>query len=332
MTHKDYFMSETIISLDLGGTQIRTARLNTDLDILERYETLTLAEEGYKASMERIKQALHKVMPADKSEIKGIGVSAPGPLNPETGVLVAPPNLKGWHNVPLKDILYEEFGVPIYTGNDANVAALAEVARGSAKGYRYAIYITISTGVGSGIINDGRMVLGVQGLGAEAGHLPIVIDGVHVSTTEKEASGTAIGRRVRAQLQEGATSIMTSMVDSIDEVDAKIVGMAAKQGDELAVKAIEYCGFIVGLGIVTLLHLFNPQIIVIGGGVSQVGDLLMDKIKMTVKQNTLDEAYWRDLKFANPMLGGDVSIVGAAALVLTQGGHEDVTQLIKAIG
>jgi glucokinase len=324
-------MGKSIISIDLGGTRIRTARLSPDLDILERYETLTLADEGYEPTMARIKEALHKVMPEDRNEVMGIGVSAPGPTDPATGVLVAPPNLMGWADVPVADIFRNEFGVPVYCGNDANVAALAEAARGAARGYRYAIYITVSTGVGSGIVNDGRLLLGKRGLGAEAGHIPLIVNGDHVSSVEKEAAGPSLARRVRAAIQKGATTKMTSMVDDLDDLDAKIIGMAAHEGDALAIETVNHCGFCVGLGLVTLLHLFNPEIIVIGGGVSNIGDMLFDKIRATIEKHSLDDAYWRDLKIVPVGLGGDVSIIGAGALVLTQGGQEDVSKVIEIV-
>lgn len=319
-----------VVSLDLGGTRIRAARLSHDLEIVERYETLTGAGEGYEASMARIIDALHKVMPTDRATVQGIGVSAPGPLDPATGVLVAPPNLPGWVNVPLADILGREFGVPIFCGNDANVAALAEAARGAAFGYRYVIYITISTGIGSGIINDGILLLGKRGLAAEAGHIQLVI-GDEVTSVEKEAAGPALARRVKRRIAQGAASKMSAMVADIEDIDARIIGVAAHEGDPVALEAVDHCGFCVGLGLVTLLHLFNPEIVVIGGGVSNIGALLFDKIRATVERYALTDAYWRDLKIVPAGLGGDVSIIGAGALVLTGGGQRDVTKLIAIV-
>src|SRR5512145_617099 len=119
-------MSEVIIGVDLGGTRVRAARLDQNLQILAREETLTQDEAGLDATLNRIKDLIREVLPRDGAPVSGIGISAPGPLNPLTGVVVAPPNLKGWHNVPLGDILHQEFNLPVYVGNDANVAALAE--------------------------------------------------------------------------------------------------------------------------------------------------------------------------------------------------------------
>ena len=321
-------MSEVIIGVDLGGTQIRVARLDENLQILQREKTLTKDEEGLDATLNRIKELIHKVLPDDDTKVAGIGVSAPGPLNPETGVIVRPPNLKGWVDVPLADILNEEFNVPVFVGNDANVAALAETVLGAARGYRHVIYITVSTGIGSGIIIDGHLLLGKAGLAAEAGHVPIVVDDGVVSSLEKEAAGTALAQKARIMLENGTESIMYDMVEGdFDKVDAVIINEAAKQGDALALGIVERAGFIIGLGVTALLHLFNPEIIVIGGGVSKIGDLLFDTIHETVQEHALDEEYWKNLKIVSAELGGNVSVIGAATLVITKGGHEDVQSI-----
>lgn len=318
-----------IIGVDLGGTQIRAARLNRHLDILEIYKTKTLAAEGLEPSFARIVEAIRVVWPTDGTPVAGIGISAPGPLNPITGVLVAPPNLPGWHNVPVSDRLHAIFNVPVYCGNDANVAALAEVARGAARGYRYAIYITISTGIGSGIINDGRLILGREGLGGEAGHIQIIVEDGHVSSLEKEAAGPALARAAVARLKAGETSIL-SQTDPAS-LNAEDVGRAAQAGDALAVSVVERAGKIVGLGIVSLLHLFNPEIIVIGGGVSKIGDLLFKPMHEAIQKYSLDSSYWTNLPIVPAALEDDVSIYGAAALVVTQGGQTVISDVLKAL-
>ncbi|MCU0512440.1 MAG: ROK family protein [Anaerolineae bacterium] len=329
-------MSDVIIGVDLGGTNVRAARLNSDLHILQREQDATRSSEGFEATIQRIKDLIRRVLPADGAPVAGIGISAPGPLNPVTGVIVAPPNLAGWHNVPLGDILKAEFGVPVYVGNDANVAAIAEVALGAARGYRFAIYITISTGIGSGIIDEGRLILGKAGLGAEAGHLPLLLAGDHVSTLEKEAAGRALAKQARAFMEAGRASVLRAAMDSLSEKDwerrgATYIGEAAHQGDALALEIVQRCGTVVGLGLVSLLHLFNPEIIVIGGGVSRIGDLLFNRIQATVQAHALDSAYWENLKIVPAVLGDNVSIIGAAALVLTRGGSDDITTVIKAL-
>ncbi len=320
------------IGVDLGGTQIRSALLDEDLNLLNRYNTLTKDEEGFEPTMQRIKESIRKVMPDDESQVEAIGISAPGPLNPRTGVIVAPPNLAGWHNVPLRDKIAEEFSCDIYVGNDANVAGLAEVAKGAAQGYRHAIYLTVSTGIGSGMIVNGKMLLGHEGLAAEAGHVVIISDEGRVSSLEKEASGPNIARQVRERIEQGETSQVEDMVDGdLNNLDARIVGQAAQAGDEVCKAVVTRAGRIIGLGIVSLLHLFNPEIVVIGGGVSKMGDLLFNPIWDTVKQHAMDSAYWENLQIVPAGLGDDVGLVGAGALALTKGGQEDVTELIAEL-
>jgi glucokinase len=329
-------MTEWIIGVDLGGTNVRAARLDDRLQIEQREQENTRSSEGFEATIQRIKDLIRRVIPEDKSNVAGIGISAPGPLNPITGVVVAPPNLAGWHNVPLGDILREEFQVPVYVGNDANVAAIAEVALGAAQGYRFAIYLTLSTGIGSGIIDEGRLILGKEGLGAEAGHLPLLLENERVSTLEKEAAGRALAKQVRAKIAAGAASALLEPMNSMTEkewerVGATHIGEAAAAGDALALEVVQRCGKVVGLGIVSLLHLFNPEIIVIGGGVSRMGNLLFDPIQETVQTHALDKAYWEHLKIVPAILGDNVSIIGAGALVLTKGGTADISTVLRAL-
>lgn len=313
-------MSQTIIGVDLGGSRIRVARLDQDLNILERQETATLAEEGPDRVIGRISDLIRALLPKDGTPVMGIGVSSPGPLNPFTGVVLAPPNLPGWHSIPLAQILQDTFGVPAYVGNDANVAVLAEVARGAAKGCKHAIYITLSTGIGGGVLIDGRLLLGKEGFGAEIGHTILVVDG-RVSSLEKEAAGPAIARQTRVKIARGEQSIIKQMVGGeLARIDSRIVSEAAHQGDELALSIVKRVGWIIGLGMVSLLHLFNPEIIVFGGSVSNMGELLFEPIRRTIRENVLDEGYLNGLRIEMAALGDNVSVVGGAALVLTRGG------------
>jgi glucokinase len=321
-------MSEVIISVDLGGTNIRVARLDMHLNIQTRLQTDTAPELGCMSIIERIKEQIRLAWPDDGSMVRGIGISAPGPINPKTGVLVAPPNLGDCYNVPIRSELQQAFNVPTFLGNDANVAILAEMAQGSAQGgYRDAIFITVSTGIGGGVVSDGRLLLGSDGLGAEVGHIVIIADG-KASTLEKEAAGPALARQARRRIEAGESSSINQLVGGdLSKITGKVVGEAAGQGDPLAVSVIAYGGRIVGLGIVSLLHLFNPEIIVIGGGVSRTGDLLFNPMWDAIKEASIDRSYWENLKIVPAALGDNVSIYGAAALVLTEGGKSATNAL-----
>ena len=321
-------VGKQIIAVDLGGTQIRTARYDSDLNLLQRENTLTQAKLGVQPTIERMKAYIRKVMPAGHDAIQGIGISSPGPLNPFAGVIVAPPNLHGWLDVPLRAIMEAEFKLPVYIGNDANVAALAEASKGAAQGCRHVTYITVSTGIGAGIICDGKMLLGREGLAAEFGHIPIIVEDGRVSSVELEAAGPAIARRVKHAIQGGAKSSVIEIVNGdLNRIDAKAVGLAAAAGDQLGIEQLAYAGGIIGLGIVSILHLFNPEIIVVGGGVTKTGELLFAPMRETVQRHVMDEAYTENLRIEPAALGDDVALVGAAALVATDGGNLDISEL-----
>jgi glucokinase len=327
-------MLEVIVSVDLGGTRIRAARLDHTLRILERRETQTLAHLGLESTLGRIKDLIREVLPDDGTPVAGIGVSAPGPLNPATGVIVAPPNLHGWHNVPLAEILQKEFNIPVYLGNDANVAALAEFSHGAAAGqnYRHVIYITHSTGIGSGIIAEGRLLLGRDGLAAEVGHIPLVMDGGRVTTLESESAGPDMAAQAVRRIQAGEESLISELVNgNLSLVNGSTVGHAAEQGDTLALEIVRRSGTMVGLGIVTLLHLFNPEIVIIGGGVSNLGKLIFDPMREAIRTYAHDPAYYEGLRLEKAALGEDVSIIGAAALVATRGGVMDVAEFASRL-
>ena len=321
-------MSSDIIAVDLGGTQLRAARYDAALTQQTRQRALTNAHEGQEAVLSRMTNIISQVMPLDRDAVQAIGISAPGPLNNKTGVVVSPPNLPGWHDVPLGEIISQEFGLPVYIGNDANVAALAEASRGAAQGCRHVCYLTVSTGIGSGFICDGRLLTGQAGIAAELGHIPIIVEGGRVSSVELEAAGPAIAQRAQSAIRTGEASAMRDMVaGDLKLLDARIVGKAATLGDPLAIATLAYAGRIIGLGIVAALHLFNPQVIVIGGGVSKVGDLLFEPIQQAVREHVLDPAYLVNMRIERAALGDDVALVGAAALAATRGGDIDIGEL-----
>lgn len=324
-------MSEAIIGVDLGGTRVRAARLSHQLEILARQETLTESEVGVDATLKRIEHLIQDMWPQDGTSVAGIGFSAPGPLNPATGVVVAPPNLKGWHNVPLGETLHKAFGVPVFVGNDANVAGLAETVLGAAQGCRNVVFITVSTGIGSGMICDGKMLLGTGGLAAEAGHI-IMLVGDRVSTLEKEAAGPALARKARARIEAGEKSVMREIVKGhLDDMSGATVGLAVEQGDKLALDIVREAGRVIGLGMVSLLHLFNPEILVFGGGVSNIGEPLFAPMREAIQQYCIDRAYWENLRIVPAALGENVSLIGAAALVATQGGFADVAGVVAKL-
>lgn len=315
-------MSKSILAVDLGGTQLRVARFDEDLNVLERKAQPTLAHLGIDQVVDRMIGMINEICPNDLGDVMGLGVSAPGPINPHSGVIFSPPNLPGWESVPLRKLVQERIGCTTYLGNDANVAALAEATRGAARGYRYVIYLTVSTGIGSGIIDDGHLLLGVQGLGAEAGHIMMIMEDGRVTDLEEEAAGPAIAEKAQRRLQAGETSRIREMVEGdLSRITGETVGLAAADGDPMATELIAESGRLVGLGIVSLMHLFNPEIVVVGGGVTKTGDLLFEPMREAVRAHVLDQAYCESVPIVPAELGDNVALIGAAALVSTRGGR-----------
>jgi glucokinase len=240
----------------------------------------------------------------------------PGPVNPWTGVIASAPNLPGWRDVPFKEIVEAALGLPAHVGNDANLAALGEHSYGAGRGDDDMIYLTVSTGIGGGIIADGRLVLGTAGLAGEPGHMTILPDGPpcncgNTGCLEVLASGTAIGREARRRLAAGEASALAGQ--PIETVDAEDVVRAARAGDRLAAEVFgEAMGYL-GVGVANLVHLFNPRAIIIGGGVSNAGDLLFHPVREAVRRRCM-AAFRQDIRIIRAKLGDDVGLLGAAAL------------------
>ncbi|PKO22718.1 MAG: ROK family protein [Chloroflexi bacterium HGW-Chloroflexi-1] len=313
-----------ILAVDLGGTQIRAALCHPGGQILRRVARATQAKSGPEAVLERMARTISEAIgEVPSEEIAAIGIGAPGPLNPVTGIIMGAPNLPGWQNVPLRTLISERFGRPTFLGNDANVAALAEFTYGAGRDVRDMIYLTISTGIGSGIIVDGRMLLGANGLAAEAGHIIVKPDGPlcgcgNRGCLEALASGPAIARDVVARIKAGKKSRVVRLVDGdLSKIDARIVNEAAQAGDKLAINAFRRAGEYLGLGITSLLHLFNPRMIVLGGSVTKAGPLLFDPMRETLDARARP-IYTEGLAIVQAALGDDVGLLGAAALAVTE--------------
>lgn len=310
-------VKDNIVAVDLGGTLIRSALINEKGEILARAKRDTLAQEGPEPVIGRIKACIRDVAKGAEP----ISIAAPGPLDPWRGIIHQAPNLPGWREVPLADILHRVFEVPVYVNNDANLAALAEHRFGAGQGVNDLIYLTISTGIGGGIITQGRLLLGVKGLAAEVGHMILEPEGPPCGCggwghLESLAAGPAIARRAVEEMEKGAETSITGLVGGkVSEVTAKVVAQAAKEGDLLAHSIFKEAGFYIGLGIVNLLHILNPELIIIGGGVSKAGDLLFDPIKETVKARAM-LSYQEGLRIVPAALRDDVGLLGAAAFVL----------------
>lgn len=302
-----------IIGVDIGGTQMRAASYAPgQLEPIKQKKIATLASEP--GGFDRLIEVIEAVWPKDEA-VEAIGLGSPGPLDPHTGYLLAPPNNPEWHNFPLAPNIEKHFGVKAYLDNDANLAGLAEYRFGAGKGHHDVIYITVSTGIGGGVIIADRLLQGYHGLAAELGHSIIDPNGPpcscgHAGHLEAYSSGPAIVKYVLAELEAGATSSLKSS----DSLNARDVSEAAKNGDALAIKAYQRAGEYLGIGVASFLHAFDPSIVIFGGGVSRVGDLLFEPFKASLNKRVFHPRYLEGLSFATATLGDDAGLLGALAL------------------
>jgi glucokinase len=315
-------MQRWVIGVDLGGTQIRALRTDLSGKKAARAEQLTLAQQGPQAVLSRILETVREVTAGiSQEEILGLGIGAPGPID-SAGVVHDPPNLPGWKGVSLVDELAGPLGLPIYAGNDANLGALAEHRFGAGIGVDHLVYLTVGTGIGGGVISHGRMLTGWRGFAAELGHQTLDPDGPlcgcgQPGHLEAFASGPAIAREARKALEQGRSSTIPEHADGA--VTAKSVAAAAMAGDALAIELLRQAGYYLGLGLANLIHTLEPQRILIGGGVSLAGELLLEPARQTVDQRLMSPVY-RGVEILAAALGPDVGLMGAAALVMQEGG------------
>jgi glucokinase len=326
-------MHSYVVGVDLGGTQVRAVLSDATGQIYKRVATATKADEGQDAVIGRIKALMDQVWPKpDVGVVKAIGLSAPGPLDPTPGVIVFAPNLPGWEMVPLRNIIAGAYGVPTFLGNDANLAALAENRFGAGRDMSDMIYITVSTGVGGGIISHGEMLLGSHGFAAEVGHMTVEAQGIrclcgNTGCLESYASGPSIARHAVEGLRKGATSMVTDLVaGDLGRITAKELHDAARAGDAFAQAEFRRAGFYLGVGITSLLHLFNPRMIVLGGSVSKAGTMLTDAIWETVRARA-PRQYWEGLSIVPAALGDDVVLIGAVALAEAESHRQKQTMV-----
>ena len=310
-----------ILGIDLGGTKILTALVDAHGNLRTSDRRVTPAEKGPTAVMEAIRQSAKRCfeqLSMDDDGLAAVGIGAPGPSNPEKGILFTSPNLPGWENVPLVEIFEKEFKKKVFFINDANAAALAEFKFGAAQGLRHVVYITVSTGIGAGIIIDGKLYTGAIGTAAELGHTTIDDKGPRCNCGnfgcwETLASGTALARDARQKIRQGIeTTILEHASGDIDQVDAKAIQMAAEAGDALAGELIARVAYYLGVGLANVLNTFNPQMIVIGGGVSKIGDRLLKPAYQTARERAYDAAY-SAVEFAVAKLERNSGVLGAAA-------------------
>jgi len=303
----------TFVAVDIGGTHIRAAAYETDNTTPLTHER-TRSHAQQPGTYDRLVGVIEKAWPQQRS-IKAIGMASPGPLDPKTGVVLATPNIPEWVDFPLTEKLSKHFGVPAYLNNDANLGALGEWKFGAAQGHHDVLYLTISTGIGGGVIIDDRLLQGYHGLAAELGHAIVLAGGPlcscgHAGHLEALAAGPAIVRYVREQLEAGRKSALSE----VEDLSAQRVAEAARNGDVLARSAYARAGEYLGIGVASFLHTFDPSIVIFGGGVSQSGPLLFDPFEISLQKHVLNPRYLENLVITRAALGDDAGLLGALAL------------------
>lgn len=307
------------IGIDLGGTNLRCAVVASDGTIVAEITQPTDADRGPNAVIDSIGWVVHEVASrAGISESVAIGIAAPGPLNPTTGVVLFAPNLPGWHDIPLRQMVADLTGRSTVLGNDANAAALGEYHFGAGRGYRHVIYVGLGTGVGGGVISDGRLIDGLNGMGAELGHIAVSISGPRchcgsVGCVEAYCSGWALTDEINLLVSsQRAEAIVAAAAGG--EIGPRAAGIAAAHGDPTATALLARAGEALGVGLANIVNIFNPEIIAIGGGLAELGEPLLGPARAALASRAMPMMA-REVRIVPSQLGSKTGIYGAAALV-----------------
>lgn len=322
--------SRYIIGVDLGGTNIVVGAMPEDGSREIAFRSLpTYAAQGADSVVERMAQMIEDVISvtmaetgAERGDFIGIGIGAPGPLDRDNGIIITAPNL-GWKMFPLRDRIQQAVGLRTTLDNDANCATLGEWWTGAAKGARNVIGVTIGTGIGGGIVVDGRLYHGASDVAGEIGHMTIDSTGRrcgcgNYGCLEAYASGTAIADRAREALALETEGVLMTMCEhKLERVTAQMVYKAANEGDPIAVDVVRETARFLGAGLGALLNVLNPEVVVLAGGVVNAGEALFAPLKAEVRRRAFAPAV-DACRIVPGQLGGSAGVVGAVAAFRAQ--------------
>ncbi len=319
-------MKKHVVGIDIGGTKLATVVADTTGYILNKVRKPTLAERGPEYALELLFDMVRETIELaglEQEAISAIGVSCGGPLDTKTGIVYSPPNLPGWDALPLKAQLESEFQMPVTIENDANASALAEYRFGGGCGYNAVLYMTMSTGIGGGIVLDGQVYHGANDSAGEVGHQILLPDGPLCGCgkrgcLEALCSGPAIARRAQAAIRNekaSATALLDLAGGRIEDVRSEHVLEAARHGDPLALQLVEETGYYMGWGIANLVNILNPDIVLLGTIAIAAGDLLLNPIRKTVSEFAMTRPA-EAVKIAPAQLGAALGDLAAVALVV----------------
>lgn len=313
-------MSGYFIGVDVGGTKVAAGLVDPSGNVKSMTRTPMSATGTADEGLASVRKAVDTLLAEAGSEkIVGIGICAPGPLDPFTGVVINPPNLPCWHGFPLAESVRNLYSVPVKIDNDANAAALAEAQWGAGRGFRNVFYATIGTGIGTGILFDGRIYHGRTGAAAEGGHNSIDYNGPRCGCgkpgcIEILAAGPAIGLRARKALSDGGKSTMLNLVQGdIAKVTAEIVGQAYRSGDPLAARVLRETLHLLAVWFGNIVDLLEPDVMIIGGGVSMMLSPMFKELTDEIPGYCVNPRA-REIPLVHARYGQDAGVAGAAAL------------------
>ena len=309
------------IGIDVGGTNVKIALVD-DGKIIYSNSVPTYAQMGYEYTVNNIKQAIKDLMKETETtaaDIKGIGFDFPGQVDYKTGIVKLAPNIPGWVNVPIAQMIEEAFHIPTRIDNDVRCAALGEMNFGAGKGCQNFVCITVGTGIGSGLVVNGQLVRGAANAAGEIGHIKLQMkDGPicgcgDTGCLEAFASGPSIVAMAQDYLKSGKSTKFREMAGD-GEITPYIVAKAAEAGDPVAKRIFTIIGEYVGMGLVSVINLLNPEKVIIGGGVAEAGDLLLEPIRKTVMERAMVVAR-ESVEIVPAELGNSAGVIGASMLV-----------------
>ena len=290
-------MKKYFVGIDIGGTKTAVLLIDSDGEVLNRIQFATeTGKDAWKLTLEKMKENTAQFIKLKK--IESIGISCGGPLDSRKGMILSPPNLPGWDKVPITELFKNEFNVPVFLENDANAGALAEWKFGAGKGFNNVIFLTFGTGLGAGLILDGRLYSGTNDYGGEAGHIRLAEDGpigYHKrGSFEGFCSGTGLAQMMSFELlclaEEIGKNEMLKRYKTVGEVTGRDVVEWAKSGDKLALQVVEKSGIYLGKGLSVLIDLLNPEVIVIGSMGVRLGDLLFEPALRIIEKEVIPGA------------------------------------------
>lgn len=311
------------IGIDVGGTNVKIALVDENGKIIYSNSVPTYAKMGYEYTVNNIKQAIKDLMKetnTDSKTIEGIGFDFPGQVDYKTGVVKLAPNIPGWVNVPIAQMIEEEFHIPTRIDNDVRCAALGEMKFGAGQGCENFICITVGTGIGSGIVVNGQLVRGAANAAGEIGHIKLQMkDGPicgcgDTGCLEAFASGPSIVAMAQEYIKGGKSTKFRELAGVDNEITPYIVAKAAEEGDPVAKRIFEIVGEYIGIGLTSVINLLNPEKVIIGGGVAEAGDLLLNPIRKTIKERAMVVA-GNSVEIVPAQLGNSAGVIGASMLV-----------------